>query len=338
MLYNKKSKKKLLICFIILILLYVKYNNIYITEEWIKSQLNPVLGNKTIGTLFDPFVIIHDNLYKMYVSWRSKGAIALSTSKDGIHWSDLEIILNKGISQSWESIVNRASILFLDGKFFLFYTGQNADKSKIGLAISENGYNFTRYKNNPILKPEYEYEKQSVMNPHVIYDKDEKIFKMWYSAGEIIEPDIICYAFSKNGIKWIKYKNNPIFFPNPNKIYLDYYKVGGCDVHKISKKKYLMFYIGYSSLNSARIFVAESENGIHNWKRGNFPIIKPKANQFDSEACYKPSALYDNKHNGWFIWYNGRTNDKEYIGIAIYNNYNLFKKVNYIQWLKELLF
>ena len=264
--------------------------------------------------------------------------IALSTSKDGIHWSDLEIILNKGISQSWESIVNRASILFLDGKFFLFYTGQNADKSKIGLAFSENGYNFTRYKNNPILKPEYEYEKQSVMNPHVIYDKDEKIFKMWYSAGEIIEPDIICYAFSKNGIKWIKYKNNPIFFPNPNKIYLDSYKVGGCDVHKISKKKYLMFYIGYSSLNSARIFVAESENGIHNWKRGNFPIIKPKANQFDSEACYKPSALYDNKHNRWFIWYNGRTNDKEYIGIAIYNNYNLFKKVNYVQWLKELLF
>ena len=77
MLYNKKSKKKLLICFIILILLYVRYNNIQKTEEWIKSQLNPVLGNKTIGTLFDPFVIIHDNLYKMYVSWRSKGAIAL---------------------------------------------------------------------------------------------------------------------------------------------------------------------------------------------------------------------------------------------------------------------
>ena len=83
--------------------------------------------------------------------------------------------------------------------------------SKIGLAMSENGNNFIKYEKNPVLIPEYEYEKYSVMNPHIIYDNKEKIFKMWYSAGETIEPDVICYATSKNGKNWIKYTNNPIF-------------------------------------------------------------------------------------------------------------------------------
>lgn len=84
------------------------------------------------------------------------------------------------------------------------------------------------------------------MNPHVIYDIKEKIYKMWYAAGDTFEPDVISYATSKDGIKWKKYKYNPIFIPNKNKNSLDSFKVGGCDVHKISDNKYLMFYIGYS--------------------------------------------------------------------------------------------
>jgi len=52
--------------------------------------------------------------------------------------------------------------------------------------------------------PEFDFEKKWVMNPHVIYDKDEKIFKMWYEAGETYEPDVIYYAISKDGINWIK--------------------------------------------------------------------------------------------------------------------------------------
>jgi len=54
------------------------------------------LGNNKTGSLFDPFVIKHEGLYKMYLSWRIKGSIALSLSKDGINWSNLETVLDKG--------------------------------------------------------------------------------------------------------------------------------------------------------------------------------------------------------------------------------------------------
>ena len=329
---KQKRKKTIIIFFIKLIfVIFLGIGTIYyyIVQEknikgWIKYNKNPVLGNGKTDTVFDPFVMIDNNgLYRMYVSWRIYGEIAISTSADGIIWSNLYIVLKKGSNKSWDKIVNRASVLYLNGMYHMWYTGQNNEISKIGYARSDNGYTFKKY-DKPVLIPEYNFEKHSVMNPHVIYDEKEKIYKMWYAAGETYEPDVIGYATSKDGINWTKYKDNPIFTPNKNKLSLDSYKIGGCDLHKISDNKYILFYIGYSDINTARIFVAESKDGITNWKRKFDPIIYSNNKEdFDGDACYKPSAIYDKKNNKWMLWYNGRKKNKEYIGLAIYNNYKI---------------
>lgn len=319
-------KKKKIIIIILLEIQVINYfiNENFIIEKWIKYKLNPVLGYDINTIVFDPFVMLDENkLYRMYVSWRNVGKIALSFSSDGIKWSNLQIVLEKGNSSSWENIVNRASVIYKDGVYYMWYTGQSNGVSKIGYAISKDGLYFKKL-DNPVLIPEYSYEKESVMNPHVIYDDKEKIYKMWYSAGESYEPDVIGYATSEDGINWIKYKNNPIFFKNRNKLSLDSFKIGGCDVHKMQDNTYLMFYIGYSDINTARIFVAKSKNGITNWKRNFNPIIEPTKNEFDNNACYKPSAIYDKKNNKWMLWYNGRKKEKEFIGLAIYNKYKIF--------------
>ena len=91
MLLNKIVLSKLLFSTIFSInILFVKYNSI--TGEWIKYNGNPVFGNDKIGSVFDPFVIKDNNIYNMYLSWRKKGAIALTKSIDGINWSNLKII------------------------------------------------------------------------------------------------------------------------------------------------------------------------------------------------------------------------------------------------------
>ena len=76
-----------------------------------------------IKMLYDQeiYVIKYDYMYKMIVSWREKGVLALSTSRDGINWSNLKIILNKGNKQSWESIVNRGCLLIINNKYYLWY-------------------------------------------------------------------------------------------------------------------------------------------------------------------------------------------------------------------------
>lgn len=168
-----------------------------------------------------------------------------------------------------------------------------------------------------MLIPEKEYEGQNVMNPYVIYDEEEKIFKMWYASGEYIEPDNICFATSSDGINWVKYSNNPIMKRSLEEDAMDNYKIGACEVYKLSTNKYLMFYIGYTDLHTARIFYAISNDGI-SWKRNSKnPIIYPDKYSFAKEATYKPTAIYNKKENKWMLWYNGRNLENEYIGLAI---------------------
>lgn len=301
-----------------------KKYDIQLMSGWSRYQETPIIGNENTGSIFDPNVIKDENgNYRMYVSWRNEGAIAVTTSTDGINWTELKIVLEKNTKSGWEDAVNRATVIYKDGMYYMWYTGQANNTSKIGYAVSNDGYKFER-RENPILKPEENYETQSVMNPYVIYDEKDNIYKMWYAAGETYEPDVLAYATSTNGIDWIKYEKNPIFIANNDKDALDNYKVGACEVKKINQNEYVMFYIGYSDIHTARIFVAKSNNGITNWNRNSkTPIISPSKGKFDSEACYKPSAIWDEENQRWLVYYNGRTEHKEYIGLYIFNSYNI---------------
>ena len=63
-----------------------------------------------------------------------------------------------------------------------------------------------KYEGNPILYPETPWEKthSPVACPKsgaVIFDKKEKLFKMWYEAGWLGQ---MCYAYSTDGINWIR--------------------------------------------------------------------------------------------------------------------------------------
>ena len=112
---------------------------------WTKISYFPVIGVYNTKSLFDPNVIIDDaGIYRMYVSYRSKKSIAVSTSSDGINWSKLEIALENNEENDWEAEVNRCSVIYKDGKYYMWYTGQCNNISKIGVAISDDGYKFSR--------------------------------------------------------------------------------------------------------------------------------------------------------------------------------------------------
>lgn len=322
---NKKIKKITSTCIIIVSLtLYPIISIVHCISfknstnyGWTKISYFPVIGDYNTKSLFDPNVIIDNTgTYRMYVSYRSKKSIAVSTSKDGINWSNLEIALENNEENDWETEVNRCSVIYKDGKYYMWYTGQCNNISKIGVAISDDGYKFSKITEEPILIPEYDYEKDSVMNPYVMYDQEEQIYKMWYAAGETYEPDVIAYATSKDGISWQKYTENPIVEKGNNND-LDMYKVGACEVYKIKENNYIMFYIGYTDIKTARILFATSKDGI-NWKKYNKEaVISGSKFGFDSEATYKPTAIYDTENQRWMLWYNGRLVNREYIGLAI---------------------
>lgn len=277
--------------------------------EW-KKMKTPVYGDRSTGSIFDPYVFYLNGTYRMYVSERKMNGVDVCISKDGIHWKNTGKALDPDSNSGWEDKVNRVSVCCKDGKWYMWYTGQNKVGSQIGFAISQDGYKFNRIRNNPVLSPDLPFEEKSVMNPCVVWDEESQIFKMWYAAGEMFEPDVLCYAESEDGILWNKYKE-PILIKSDNKY--DCCKVGGCDVKKLSSSNYIMFYIGYQNVDTARICMASSDDGIE-WKRAERnPILSPEKGAWDCDAVYKPAVII---RDNWSLWYNGRSGNKEYIGYA----------------------
>lgn len=298
---------------------------------WKPYERNPVLGNAKLGTCFDVNVVTDGPApYAMYFSWRSKDAIALVRSDDGFTWTqEPEICLEANPTSGWENVLNRSCTVKKDGVWHMWYTGQVFRKgsgregwSRIGYATSKDGIRFTRVRKDPVMVPELEFEKTSVMNPYVRWDAKRGVWRMWYAAGEIYEPNVLSYAESRDGLTWEKRKN-PIF-GHGGPLSWDRDRVGACEVHPLPDGRWAMFYIGYSDIDTARIGCAISDDGITSWRRlASNPIVTPDLCTWNGSACYKPSVVCDAKNSRWLLWYNGRNGVPEYVGMAVHEGLDL---------------
>lgn len=286
-----------------------------------KYEKNPVLGGKELGTCFDVYVTKDKGRYRMDFSWRKKKSLAVSFSDDGKKWSEPVITLAFDESTGWEDDINRNCVIFSDGKYKMWYTGQARGHSYIGYAESDDGISFERKSDEPVLISEFPFEGESVMNPCVLIEDGK--YRMWYSAGETYEPNVICYAESDDGINWKKSRINPIMIKGEAKYEKD--RIGGCQVIKTDDMGYVMMYIGYKDIDTACICAAKSDNGITNWVRSDKnPMIFPTCGSWDEDACYKPSFMWNEKEGKWMFWYNGRNDSDEFVGYAYFGERNLF--------------
>jgi len=298
---------------------------------WEKFSGNPVLGNDRLGTCFDVNVVTNGPApYTMYFSWRPKSAIALVRSDDGMTWTQKpEICIEADKTSGWEDYVNRACTVKKDGVWHMWYTGQVIAKgvwtngwSRIGYAVSKDGVRFARVRKEPVMVPERAFEKTSVMNPYVRWDERRSVWRMWYAAGEIYEPNVLGYAESKDGLTWQK-RPEPIL-AHGDATSWDRDRVGACEVHPLPDGRWAMFYIGYSDIDTARIGCAISADGITGWRRlPQNPIVAPDVGTWDGCACYKPSVVRDEKNGRWILWYNGRNGAPECVGMAVHRGLDL---------------
>ena len=280
-----------------------------------KDKNNPVYGGPETGTLFDVYVTkTPAGAYRMDFSWRPEKALAVAFSEDGLTWTPPRATLRADPRSGWEDDVNRNCVLFEDGRYRMWYTGQARGHSFIGCAESDDGLHFTRVGDEPVLFPERPWEGASVMNPCVL--RENGLYRMWYSAGETYEPNVLGYAESRDGLSWRKSPRNPIFV-RCREHEFEQDRIGGCQILPHKTLGYLLFYIGYRDLDTASICCAYSENGVTEFHRcRQNPLVAPEPGSWDGDACYKPSALYEAAEDRWRIWYNGRRGSDEYIGTA----------------------
>jgi predicted GH43/DUF377 family glycosyl hydrolase len=120
---------------------------------WTKHPGNPVLTTSS-GTweypnlIYWPRVIkTGTNAYVMYYS--SNNQIGRVTSSDGIAWAK---DANPVLAQDWEGNgVRGGSVLFDGSTYRMWFHASHPDGSRIGLATSPDGINWTMYPGNPVL-------------------------------------------------------------------------------------------------------------------------------------------------------------------------------------------
>ena len=285
-------------------------------KQFYKHPANPIYGDpENTGTLFDVLVTQQtDERLRMDLSWRRNDTTAVAFSTDGLHWTPPQTTLSPNPASGWENAINRNCVLKIGDVWRMWYTGQANGHSYIGVAESEDGLHFHRIVSEPVLSPELPWEGESVMNPCVLFENGT--YRMWYSAGETYEPNVLAYAESDDGVHFVRSPLNPILTNAPENEY-EQERIGGCQVIPHKELGYLVFYIGYRDIHTACICCAASRDGVTDFRRCRLnPLVSPTPGAWDNDSCYKPSALYDPARDEWRIWYNGRANSAEYIGLA----------------------
>ncbi len=135
--------------------------------------------------------------------------ILVGRSTDAFTWE----LLNGGLpvleaGLDWEDgFVGAPSVLATEGGFTMWYTGGIGDG--IGAAVSENGLDWVKVGDEPVLIGDQYWEGGHVGAPCVVFHNH--LFRMYYSGGRTdVTPFaqfagyLIGYADSEDGVNWIK--------------------------------------------------------------------------------------------------------------------------------------
>lgn len=215
---------------------------------------------------------------------------------------------DSGVMTSW--------IEHVDGQFWLYYIGWNLGqtvpfRNSIGLAVSENGIDFCRKYDGPIvdrMKSEPHFCASSCVR------KERDVWKMWYLScvkwmqdkENIKHYYHIKYAESLDGINWKRDGVICIDFKDDNE-----YAISRPCVLKING----IYHMWYSCRgDSYRIGYAVSNDGIVWTRKDNEAGIDISQTGFDNTMICYPHVLLHEKD--YYMLYNGNEYGMTGFGIA----------------------
>ena len=190
---------------------------------------------------------------------------------EAIKYSGNPILTPRVGEKSFEKacVYNPAAIV-KDGKVFLLYRAEDGYYdtyiSRVGLAISKDGFHFERHPNNPIISPETNEESRGIEDLRLI-QTDDKYFLTYTAYAGMNEQghDIkLSGAFSDNLLQWGKIG---ILVPGREK--------AGAIIQNYKWKDNYVMYFGEGKLK-----IALSKN-LKNWDIVEKPVLEAREGYFD---------------------------------------------------------
>jgi predicted GH43/DUF377 family glycosyl hydrolase len=205
----------------------------------------------------------------------------------------LAVVLDRGEVGSWDAAgVAFPSVLYDRRllKFRMWYSGFDSSRWRIGYAVSNDGVTWFRHP-EPVLPlgDSGAWDSESVLAPCVVADGDT--LRMWYT-GEAAGSRQIGYAYSLDGVNWVKHRGNPVFSQGT-----------GAEepaVVKWASDRWLML---FATLGTPRaIGAARSDDGIGWAPLRQAPVLAPSSG-WDRKGVAAPALLSD--AGGLVLFYAG---------------------------------
>lgn len=295
-------------------------------EGWRRDRNNPIV-HINFENANDPCILKVNGEYYLFFTWRTLNRITLMKSKDCKTWEGPLINFLPQLDLPWEEEVLQPTVIYKDGLFEMWYTARTKERgtfspgeSRIAHAISRDGITWER-EMEPVFEAQLLWEDYSVAYPCVIYDEEEKKYRMWYSAGEYELPQLMGYAESEDGLTWERKCTEPILKKNPaHKWEREAATMGSVIRHG---DYFYMVYCGFEHVTNSRLGFARSKDGIH-WEPhpGNPVITGGKQGWWDGGYTGKASLLFD--EGVWKMWYTGHFHDMTNLGLMVNERPDLF--------------
>jgi len=258
----------------------------------------------------DAEVLYENGQYEMWY-WGAGQNLGYATSADGISWHKVTELNVPGA---------RPSVVHQGGTYYL-YTNDETNILVSTASQPQGPYS----KPVKVLTPTLAWEDGVLKVPSVIYDSDDGLWKMWYSAGHYTpsgvgytEPLEIGYATSTNPLSgWTKY-GNPIITPTGGDSWISR-AIQAFEVTKVNGVYYAAF-TGADYWGTARLGFVTSTSPT-NWTLSTSDLIlntgqTSLAGSWSQDFLYNSRPVYANGQ--WSDYFNARNNStgKEQLGLV----------------------
>lgn len=196
----------------------------------------------------------------------------------------------RAVPGTWEAIwFVVEAVIRIDDRFYMYYCGSDESSpqtSQLGLAFSEDGITWTRYKKNPIWKRD---NWENFLRDVRVYQFGGEELWLYYSDGD----RHIDLASSTDGIHWENSEHSPIM-----EVSQDWEcRIMQESVLKIGDKWY-MWYSTYSGGKPRVTGMATSKDGIRWTKYEGNPVLPlGKPGEWDNYSAFQPIVFYQ---DGYF--------------------------------------
>ncbi|MFH0758175.1 MAG: T9SS type A sorting domain-containing protein [Bacteroidota bacterium] len=225
-----------------------------------------------------------------------------------------------GAAGEWDAkLVAPCAVLYYDSTYHMWYQGTDihGEDDQIGYATSPDGITWTKYSENPVLKPGPggDWDDHTLQGCSVL--KMDTIFHMWYTGhtGTILNENYrIGHATSQDGILWVRdTANNPVLEKGASGDWDDVWVINGAVIY--DSTQFHMWYLGWNGNDDhVQTGHATSPDGVKWIKDPHNPVIPSENNHWDYPNAGVVSALYDGKN--YKMWYNGGAHWQWNLGYA----------------------